>query len=183
MAVPHTIRIVGDPVLRQRAEEVTDITGRLVRLARDMFETMYAAPGIGLAAPQEGVQQRFFVYDLGAGDGQQVLINPEIVESDGELEFFEGCLSVPGLHFDIVRPAAIHVTGVDLDGNEVSFEADDLLGRLIQHELDHLDGILLLERLDEDQRKEARRAIRQLQMRDAEDDADGSSRRSFFGLR
>ncbi len=161
MASPYAIRIVGDPVLRQRADEVTDIDERLVRLCDDMLETMYDAPGLGLAAPQVGVQKRFFVYDLGAGDGGQVLINPVITESDGEWEFYEGCLSVPGMHFDIVRPKQVHVTGIDLDGNEVSFEADELFSRLIQHELDHLDGVLLLEHLDDDQRKAAKKALRE----------------------
>jgi peptide deformylase len=164
VSAPHVIRIVGDPVLRQRADEVTDIDARLVRLVDDMFTTMYDAPGVGLAAPQVGVQKRFFIYDLDHGDGQQVLINPVVEESDGEWEFTEGCLSIPGLHFDIVRPRRIHVTGVDLEGREVSLEADDYLARVIQHELDHLDGVLMLERLDEDQRKAARRAVRQLQL-------------------
>ena len=151
---------MGDPVLRQRAEEVTDIDSRLVQLCDDMLETMYEAPGLGLAAPQVGVQKRFFVYDLGAGDGSQVLINPTITESDGEWEYYEGCLSVPGLGFDIVRPKTVHITGVDLDGNEVSIDADELLARLFQHELDHLDGVLLLDHLDDDQRKEAKKALR-----------------------
>lgn len=151
---------MGDPVLRQRADEVTDIDSRLVQLCDDMLETMYEAPGLGLAAPQVGVQKRFFVYDLGAGDGSQVLINPTITESDGEWEYYEGCLSVPGLGFDIVRPKTVHITGVDLDGNEVSIEADELLARLFQHELDHLDGVLLLDHLDDDQRKEAKKALR-----------------------
>lgn len=164
MSVPYAIRIVGDPVLRQRADEVTDIDGRLAKLAEDMLATMYEAPGLGLAAPQVGVQKRMFVYDLGDDEGPKVLINPEITESTGEWEYAEGCLSVPGLTFDIVRPKEVHVTGVDLDGNEVSIEADELLARLLQHELDHLDGVLLLERLDDDQRREARRAVRRLQM-------------------
>lgn len=160
MASPYAIRIVGDPVLRQRAEEVTDIDSRLVRLCDDMLQTMYEAPGLGLAAPQVGVQKRFFVYDLGAGDGPQVLINPEITESDGEWEYYEGCLSVPGMAFDIVRPKTVHITGVDLEGREVSVEADELLARLFQHELDHLDGVLLLDHLGEDQRKEAKKSLR-----------------------
>ncbi|HMX09021.1 MAG TPA: peptide deformylase, partial [Microthrixaceae bacterium] len=165
MSAPYDIRIVGDPVLTQRAAEVSDIDGRLVKLVDDMLDTMYDAPGVGLAAPQVGVQKRFFVYDLGEGDGGQVLINPEIRESDGEWEFTEGCLSVPGLHWDIVRPKRIHVTGIDLDGATVDFEADEFFARVIQHELDHLDGVLLLDRLDEDQRKDAKRAVRELQMR------------------
>jgi peptide deformylase len=168
--VSLAIRVFGDPVLRQRAREITDIDGRLAALADDMFETMYAAPGLGLAAPQVGVQQRLFVYDV--GEGPRTLVNPVIVESDGEWQFDEGCLSVPGLSWDIVRPKRIHMTGRDLDGNEVSVEADELESRLFQHELDHLDGVLLIERLDEDQRREARRALRELTLRDVGDGAD-----------
>lgn len=181
MSAPYAIRIVGDPVLRQRAAEVTDLDGRLAKLAEDMLETMYEAPGLGLAAPQVGVQKRMFVYDLGAGDGPQVLVNPEITESSGEWEFAEGCLSVPGMHFDIVRPKEVHVTGVDLDGNEVTFEADEVLARLVQHELDHLDGVLLLEHLDDDQRREAKRAVRRLQL-DGAPEPEPEPRRSFFRL-
>lgn len=180
MNSPYRIRVVGDPVLRQRADEVAEIDERLVRLCSDMLSTMYEAPGLGLAAPQVGIQKRFFVYDLGAGDGGQVLINPVISESDGEWEFHEGCLSVPGLSFDIVRPRRVHVTGMDLDGNEVDFEADELFSRLIQHELDHLDGVLLLERLDAEQRRDAKRQLRQRVM-DAPEPT--SARGPFLGLR
>lgn len=154
------IRLFGDPVLRQKAREITDIDGRLARLADEMLETMYAAPGLGLAAPQVGVQQRLFVYDV--GEGPRTMVNPEIVETDGEWLYDEGCLSVPGLSWDILRPKRIHLVGRDLDGEEVSVEADELESRLFQHELDHLDGVLLVERLDEDQRREARRALREL---------------------
>ncbi len=180
MDAPHSIRIIGDPVLRERAAEVTDIDGRLARLCEDMFATMYAAPGVGLAAPQVGVGKRFFVYDLSEGGGPEVLINPVIEESEGEWEYYEGCLSIPGLHFDIVRPRVVHVTGVDLDGNEVSLEAEDFLARVIQHELDHLDGVLMVERLDEDQRRAARRAVRKLQLESSEPQPSLGAR---FGLR
>ncbi|MBS1837977.1 MAG: peptide deformylase [Actinobacteria bacterium] len=186
MSAPYAIRIVGDPVLDQRAAEVVDIDGRFVKLVDDMFDTMYDAPGVGLAAPQVGVQKRFFVYDLGEGDGGQVLINPVIEESDGEWEFTEGCLSVPGLHWDIVRPDRVHVTGVDLDGNPVELEADGFFGRVIQHELDHLDGILLLEHLTDEQRRDAKRAVRELRMSAAADPPapPGAGRgRSLFRLR
>ena len=187
MASPYAIRTVGDPVLRQRADEVTDIDGRLARLCDDMLQTMYDAPGLGLAAPQVGVQKRFFVYDLGAGDGASVLINPVITESDGEWEYYEGCLSVPGLGFDIVRPKKVHVTGVDLDGNEVSFEADELFARLMQHELDHLDGVLLLDHLDEGQRREAKKAIRERVMAggpaEPTTEPGSASKKSIFRLR
>lgn len=162
----YDIRIIGDPVLRQRAREITDIDGSLARLVDDMLETMYEAPGIGLAAPQVGVQKRLFVWDI--GEGPEAMINPEIVESDGEWLFEEGCLSVPGLSWEIVRPKTIHIVGRDLDGNELSFEADELESRLFQHEMDHLDGTLLIERLDDDTRKEALKTIRDLQLSAAE---------------
>lgn len=164
MASPYAIRIVGDPVLRQRAEVVTEIDESLAKLCEDMAQTMYEAPGIGLAAPQVGIQKRFFVYDLGAGDGAQALINPEIIESDGEWEFYEGCLSVPDMAFDIVRPKTVHIIGYDLDGKEVDIEADELLARLFQHEMDHLDGVLLLDHLDADQRKAAKKELRKRAM-------------------
>ena len=156
----HTIRLVGDPVLRQRAAEVADIDGKLARLADEMITTMYDAPGMGLAAPQIGVRKRLFVYDV--GEGAQTIVNPTIGESDGEWAYEEGCLSVPGLSWEIVRPKLVHLTGYDLDGNEVSIEADEILARCFQHEMDHLDGVLLLERLDADTRKQALRTIREL---------------------
>jgi peptide deformylase len=152
--------MVGDPVLRQRAAEVTTIDGRLAKLADDMIVTMYEAPGVGLAAPQVGVEKRLFVYDI--GEGPRTLINPAITESDGEWAFDEGCLSVPGLSWEIVRPKQVLLTGIDLDGNDVAIEADEILARCFQHEIDHLDGVLLLERLDGDTRKAALKTIREL---------------------
>ena len=157
---PHEIRLIGDPVLRKRATEVTDVTGSLARLADDMFATMHEALGIGLAAPQIGVQKRLFVYDH--GDGPGVVINPRIEESDGEWVFEEGCLSVPGLAWEITRPKRIHMVGIDLDGNDVSLEVDELEARLFQHELDHLDGILLVDHLDDDQQRAARKTLREM---------------------
>ena len=157
---PYDIRIIGDPVLRRRAADVTDVDGTLVRIVEGMVETMYSAEGVGLAAPQVGIQKRLFVWDL--GDGPRTIVNPEIVESDGEWVYEEGCLSVPGLTWEIVRPKEVHVVGRDLDGNEVSVEADELEARLFQHELDHLDGTLLIERLDKADRKAALRTLREL---------------------
>jgi peptide deformylase len=154
----YDIRVFGDPVLRTPTAPVIDIDGALKQLVDDMFETMYAAPGVGLAAPQVGVQKRFFVYDV--GDGPGVVINPEIRESSGEWVHDEGCLSVPGLFWPITRPKVVHLVGLDIDGNEIEFEADELLARMFQHEVDHLDGTLLLSRLDGEQRKEAMRALR-----------------------
>ncbi|MDE0605126.1 MAG: peptide deformylase [bacterium] len=156
---PLRIRVYGDPVLRRVAEDVTDIDGTMADLCEEMFTAMYEAPGIGLAAPQVGVSQRFFVYDF--GDGRGVLVNPEITESDGEWTYNEGCLSVPELSWEIVRPRSIHLKAYDLDGNEVTLEAEDLEARLFQHELDHLEGKILLDYLDEDQRREAKRILRE----------------------
>jgi peptide deformylase len=157
---PYTIRVFGDPVLKQRATDVSDIDGSVARLVDDMFATLYESDsGIGLAAPQVGVQKRIFVYDV--DDEQVTLINPRIVESDGEWEYQEGCLSLPGMYFPIVRPKQVHLVAHDLDGNEISLEADELLARLFQHELDHLDGKLMLEHLDDDTRKQALRVLRE----------------------
>src|ERR1700736_180282 len=147
----YTIRLFGDPVLKQRAPDVTEIDGPLVQLTDNMVETMRAAPGVGLAAPQVGVQKRLCVYQLSEEEGPKVVINPMISESRGEWEYEEGCLSIPGLFFPIVRPKEVHLTGYDISGREVSIEADELMARLFQHELDHLDGRLLLEYLDKDQ--------------------------------
>ena len=159
---PFQIRVFGDPVLKQVAKEIINVDGALVQLIDDMFVTMYEAPGIGLAAPQVGVQKRLFVYDF--GDGPGVLVNPVIAESDGEWVYEEGCLSVPGLSWEIVRPNRVHLIGYDLDGNEVDLEVDELVGRLFQHEMDHLDGKLLLDLLDDEQRRDAMRILRERAM-------------------
>ena len=153
------IRQYGDPVLRQRAQEIDQIDAAVAKLAQDMLETMYNTPnGVGLAANQVGVQRRLFVYDV--GDGPVVVINPRIVESSGEWENEEGCLSVPRLSWPIIRPGSVHPVGYDLDGNELSLEGDELEGRVFQHEVDHLDGILLVERLDDDRRRQAKSVLR-----------------------
>ena len=156
--VVRPIRVHGDPVLKVRCPEVTDVDGALADLARDMLETMYDAPGVGLAANQIGVQKRLFVYDV--GDGPQVVLNPVLSGHRGEWTYEEGCLSVPGLYWPITRPQGVHLTGIDLDGNELSLEGDELLARVFLHEVDHLDGTLLLERLDAEQKKEALRTLR-----------------------
>ena len=156
------IRTYGDPVLKTLATDVVEIDSKIAKLVADMIETMYEAPGVGLAAPQVGVEKRLFVYDI--GDGPLAILNPRITESDGEWVYEEGCLSVPGLYFEIVRPAKVLLEGIDLDGNEVSIEASELLGRVFQHEVDHLDGILLLERLDEVQLKAAKKELRKRAM-------------------
>jgi peptide deformylase len=156
----YRLRYWGDPVLTERAAEITEIDGSVAALAAGMVETMHEARGLGLAAPQVGVQRRLFVYQLSEDREPVTIINPTISEADGEWEFDEGCLSIPGLYFPIVRPKQIHLTGLDLDGEEVSIEADEIEARCFQHELDHLDGVLFLSKLDKGQRKQAMRELR-----------------------
>ena len=167
------IRQYGDPVLRQPTRDVDEFDGVLARLVEDLVETMYAAPGVGLAANQVGVAKRVFVYD--AGEGPKVVVNPRIVESSGEWTYEEGCLSVPGLSWPIVRPDRVHVVGLDQEGDPLELEVDTFEGRVLQHEIDHLDGILLVERLDEDQRREARRILRARALAVPAGDPDGLS--------
>ena len=155
----YSIRIFGDPVLRLHASEVSEIDGGFAKLVDAMCETMYDAPGVGLAAPQVGIQQRFFVYDV--GEGPAVLVNPVVVSAEGEWAYEEGCLSLPGLSFEIVRPKLVTVQAIDLDGREVVIEGDDLLGRVLLHEIDHLDGVLMLDRLEPDERKLAMKMLRE----------------------
>ena len=154
-----SIRTFGDPVLKTPTTEVTELDDALVRLVEAMIQTMYEAPGVGLAAPQVGVQKRLFVYDI--GDGPNVVINPVLSDFRDEWTYHEGCLSVPELWWDITRAKQVHLSGTDLDGNELDIEADELLARVFQHEVDHLDGVLLLERVSADERKDAMRALRQ----------------------
>jgi peptide deformylase len=158
----YPIRLFGDPVLKRPAAAVAEFDGALAKLVDVMYATMYDAPGVGLAAPQVGVQRRFFVYDV--GEGPHVLANPTVVETEGEWLYEEGCLSLPGLAFDIVRPKVVTATGFDLNGDDVTVVGDELLGRLLLHEIDHLDGVLMLERLEADDRKLALRTLREQSM-------------------
>jgi peptide deformylase len=162
----YAVRLFGDPVLRQRSREVEDFDGSLSVLVNGMYDTMYEAVGVGLAAPQVGVQKRLFTYDI--GDGPQVVVNPVIVEASGEAVDGEGCLSIPGLQFDVVRPRVVTMQGVDLDGNEVVLEGEDRTARVFLHEIDHLDGRLFLELLEPDDRKQAMRTLRDLDLRTVE---------------
>jgi peptide deformylase len=156
----YALRYFGDPVLKQPARVVEELTDDLVPLVHGMYETMTQAEGVGLAAPQVGVRKRLFTYDLHEGDGPGVVINPEILEAEGEVFLEEGCLSVPGFRFEIRRAERVTMRGLDLEGREVVVEADELMAHLIQHEIDHLDGVLLLDRLDPETRREAMRTIR-----------------------
>jgi len=138
------IRVDGDDVLRKTCKPVKLMTPRLKTLIKDMYETMYDANGVGLAAPQVGVLRRIVVIDCGLEDGPQpiTLVNPEIIESDGEQTGEEGCLSLPGLSGEVTRPNHVICKAYDEDMNEINVEAEGLLARCICHELDHLDGVL-----------------------------------------
>ena len=157
----YPIRLFGDPVLKQPAAAVVDVDGRFVAQVEAMYDTMYDARGVGLAAPQVGIGQRFFVYDVGDGEEPQVLLNPHVVATEGEWTYEEGCLSMPGLAVEIVRPKLVTVQATDLDGNEVVVQGDELLGRCFLHEIDHLDGVLMFDRMDRAARKAALKEYRE----------------------
>jgi peptide deformylase len=155
------IRLFGDPVLRTAADPVTDFDQQVRQLVKDLEETMLAAPGSGLAAPQIGVSLRVFAYHV---DDEQAghLINPVLHFPDDEMQDGdEGCLSIPGLTFDCRRRANVVAHGQNMYGDPITVEGTARLARCIQHETDHLDGVLFLDRLDPDARKTAMRAIRE----------------------
>jgi peptide deformylase len=144
------IRITGDPVLHSPASPVEAIDDELRALVSDLYETMDAAPGVGLAAPQVGVPLRVFVVDVSVGRNAAdllVMINPVFVERDGVQIEEEGCLSVPGFNATVVRPARAVIKGLDRSGTEHTVEGRDLLARAFQHEMDHLDGMVFVDRL------------------------------------
>jgi peptide deformylase len=144
------IRQLPDPVLRRPAEEITDINGELQRLINDMAETMYAAPGIGLAAPQVGVLQRLIVLDVAYRDGDKdlrVILNPCITAREGEVTQEEGCLSVPDFAAEVRRHSRVTVKGVDREGKPVEISGEGLLAVVLQHEIDHLDGVLFIDHI------------------------------------
>ena len=147
------IRVLGDPVLRDQTNVVEDITPELRRLVEDMFETMYAAKGIGLAAPQVGRSERLSVIDV--DDQRIVLINPEILEAEGKTKGEEGCLSIPEIYGDVERAARIVVRAIDIDGKPFEVEGRDLLSRCLQHEIDHLHGRLFIDYLSALKRRSA----------------------------
>ncbi|HKM42543.1 MAG TPA: peptide deformylase [Limnochordia bacterium] len=136
---------VGEPVLEQKAIEVPKITKKITKLIDDMLETMYEANGIGLAAPQVGVSQRIIVLDV--GEGPVVLVNPVIVAASGEEIDVEGCLSIPERWVYVKRATMVEIAGLNEKGKPVRLEADGYFARALQHEIDHLDGVLMLERM------------------------------------
>ena len=138
------IRVLGDPILREETTPVSEITDEIRQLVRDMFETMYLAKGIGLAAPQVGRTERLAVIDV--DEHPFVIINPEIIESESKTaKSEEGCLSIPDIYGDVIRPARVKVRALDIEGKEFEIEAGDLLGRCLQHEIDHLHGKLFID--------------------------------------
>jgi len=162
-ALAH-VRKHGDPVLRTRAREVDRFDDELREEVRRMGQLMHDAMGIGLAAPQVGVSHRVLVYRVEPESPLNALVNPEIVWSGEETETLEeGCLSLPAVHVDVERPVHVRVKARDEHGEEIVVEASGLEARVIQHELDHLDGVLILDRTTKDQRKAAMRALREMQ--------------------
>ena len=153
----------GHPMLHSASAPVTNIDGEIAKLFDDMVETMYAAPGIGLAAPQIAVPLRVIVIDLSVGEDPKQLIklvNPEFVEKIGDQKHEEGCLSVPGYGGNPVRPAKVVVKGLDLSGNERVYEGTELLARAFCHEIDHIDGLLFVDRLTPLKRDLMKRKLR-----------------------
>ena len=156
-----SIRTLGDPILRSKATPVTSFDAELAQLALDMHETMRAAPGVGLAASQVGRLLRMFVYDSGDDGESGTLVNPEITWfSEETVEAEEGCLSLPGTYYPVTRAVAVKVRAQDVAGAPVEKEAEGFLARIFQHEIDHLDGILFIDRLAPELRKEAMKALR-----------------------
>jgi len=140
----------GHPVLEKVAEPVSEIDDEILDLARDMVLTMHAAPGIGLAAPQVNAGRRVITVDLSVGENPDdliILVNPEFIETEGEGVSEEGCLSVPGIHENVKRPARVRLRGLDLKGKERVIEATGQLARVFCHEIDHINGRLFIERL------------------------------------
>lgn len=164
---PFRIRIYNDPVLREKALPVQEITDVERKLAEDMLTTMYASPiGVGLAAPQVGISKRLIVIDLDRDDPEGtplVLFNPKIHSLEGKTIEEEGCLSFPGITADVKRAATAVVTAQDIDGEPIRIEGEDLLARALQHEIDHLDGILFIDYVRGLKRQLIRGKLRKLQ--------------------
>jgi peptide deformylase len=159
----------GADVLHKVSKPVENVTDSEIKLIQDMVETMYKAPGVGLAAPQVGVSQRIMVTDTSAGekdDSLLVILNPEIVSTDGEQYEEEGCLSIPGFTESVRRPKKVVIRGVDIEGRELVLEGSDLLARAFCHEMDHLNGVLFLDHLSFIKRDLIRRKIRKLVKQD-----------------
>ncbi len=158
------IRKLGDPVLRERGRDVERFDRSLERLVEDMFETMYDAPGVGLAAQQVGISSRFFVYD--DGDGHRGFVaNPELSDLDGQDVHDEGCLSIPGPFYPTPRALRVRLRGLDVRGRPIELVGEGLLARIFQHETDHTNGKLYIDRLDDEGRRDVMRQLREHEAR------------------
>ena len=157
------IRLIPDPVLRVECPEVTEFDEALRKLVGNMVETMHAAPGVGLAAPQVGIEKRLAVVDVSVGkeaDALKVLINPRIVEQEGKVVDYEGCLSIPDISEKVSRPQWVRVEAQDVHGEPFSLETEDFEARAVCHELDHLNGVLFIDHLRGLRREKVKRQIR-----------------------
>jgi peptide deformylase len=155
------IRLFGDPVLRTPCRDVESFDDLLAKLCDDMLETMYEAPGVGLAAPQIGLAIRLFVFDAGDESGPNAIANPLLSNMDGVQEDDEGCLSIPNLYFPTSRALAVRVSGQDVEGRPIAFQGEGLLARIFQHETDHVNGTLFIDRLAPEERRKAMALIRE----------------------
>jgi peptide deformylase len=158
------IRLLGAPVLREPCRDVDAFDELLQRLYQDMVATMYDAPGVGLAAPQIGLSLRFFVFDANDGHGPHAVANPVLSEMEGEQPDEEGCLSVPGLWYPTPRAMHARVDGLDVKGQPVTFEGEGLTARIFQHETDHVNGLLYLDRLSPEDRRQAMAQLREIEL-------------------
>ena len=143
----------GHPALISKSSDIEEIDDYIINLSQKMINVMYEAPGVGLAAPQIGINKNVFVFDV--GDGPNIAVNPKSIKKTGKINFLEGCLSLPGYYWEITRSEYAKFECFDLQGNKIIYEGDDLLGRVLQHELDHLKGKVLLTCLDRKTRKQA----------------------------
>jgi peptide deformylase len=153
----------GDPVLQKEGEEINNIDGKLAEFVQNMFETMYEAKGCGLAAPQVALSKKLFVMDISSGKEAKdriVCINPQIVETKGKVISEEGCLSFPGIYFEVERPEIVTVSAIDLNGKEFTFEVDGLGARCVLHETDHINGKVFIEYLSPLKRDLIKRKIK-----------------------
>jgi peptide deformylase len=148
----RTIRINGDEILRKKCRAVDEIKDRELVLLDDMLETMYAAEGVGLAAPQVGILKRLVVIDV--GEGPVKLVNPEIVENEGDVVDYEGCLSVPGEQGNVIRPETVKVKALNEKGEKIEITGSGLLARALCHEIDHLDGVLFIDKVIPEEEEE-----------------------------
>jgi peptide deformylase len=168
------ITLCGDKILRKKVARVSTVNNEIIRLISDMFETMHNANGIGLAANQVGVNKQIFVVDISKVEGYEdtrpiAFINPKITEKSEELSVYEeGCLSIPDQHEDVERPKKITIEFYDTDFNKHTIEADDLLARVIQHEYDHLLGVLFTDLVDEETKKKLKKSLTKIKKRKIE---------------